>query len=691
MTLETFEQVLSHATASGSLNPAFVKFLKTTFCVPISLTGADSTVQLALHEHEAAAAGRQALLISEDAARLGIGHGSGQVRISGADIVTRLQSEADIVIALSNGLYHIAWDRVEWLKKNVAAAYARAAAEKAAAAKPAPAAPAPAPAAAAVPPPALQPLTLAPEPAVARPRPLDVAALRPNLVSHPDLGVQLFVPGAWVETRNTRSVFYVDPAGSTKVELTAPARAFMPLQEWQSQRLSQVQLDMPFLQQEGGTVNLSGMDWGDKVKATATEYVGVFPGDSEPTRMLVACFWAGGLVASVAIRARAADFEAQRPVYRWLLERVEALPASAAVQDGLPGGDYMDAGLGETADPPLFSLSTSGRIGRIRALAYATCITLPCGIAMSLGGVLAPSSPVAGMTLILFGGLLATAFSARLLALRMHDMNWSAKPLLALYAGIFIAGGMRNTVMMSVLSVIFWLMAVALFYVLPGNEDDNDYGPPTSEETTAMKILAGLFVIINLFVIYAQFTAIRSAPKAGASGPPMSQMEKDIRRMEGLDGPETPIKPLEGMRAFLPGDRSFSVSLPGEAVELPSRWNNYMAYGQGKARVYELAAGGHTYTIHALKYDEEPSDPFKIMNKLEEQLVGGDVALSAEPFGVDGRTGREVRIRQHDGKIKAVRFIVFGQRVAMVAVTVPAAEAANPKVNEVLYSLALLK
>lgn len=125
----------------------------------------------------------------------------------------------------------------------------------------------------------------------------------------------------------------------------------------------------------------------------------------------------------------------------------------------------------------------SGRIGRLRLLAYsvaASLIMIP--VLMVIGGV----SALAGSEAVLWvlGGLVYAAslvFTGLLAVLRSHDMNWSGW-----------------------LALLFLVPLVNfLFFLLPGTKGGNNFGAPPPPNTTAVKVLASLVLVIFVLGIVA--------------------------------------------------------------------------------------------------------------------------------------------------------------------------------------------
>ena len=336
MTSETFEQVLAAAQADGSYTPAWKKFIKTKFYVPVHRSVDDNPRNFTLRLSQAAGGAAPILTISEIRARVEaqyLDDIGALASLSGADVVKMLQAEAGILVALSESAFGIARERVEWLKKGLEAGQARAAA------KGQPAPPVVQPAAKPV-------VQLAAVPIAApllrrAPGPLNVAALAPRNVTIAKLGLEFFVPGSWAESRISAGMRYHDPVSGTVVEATGFHRANVSLAQFVAMRLELVRQEMRYLRQDGESTPIDGAAWRDRIKGVATEFTGTVPGDDGASRFLLACIRIDGTQVAVTIRARAQAFEDNRDVYQWMLGRVDiseaaAVDASAGVFAALP-------------------------------------------------------------------------------------------------------------------------------------------------------------------------------------------------------------------------------------------------------------------------------------------------------------------------------------------------------------------
>ena len=149
----------------------------------------------------------------------------------------------------------------------------------------------------------------------------------------------------------------------------------------------------------------------------------------------------------------------------------------------------------ETATPSAIAFSLKGRIGRLRYLAFAW----PTIVLSSLLGMLAvytdPLHKALSMVLVVVVGVLWLWMPLRLMALRVHDLNQSAKWLLALMLLPGLALAIHKPQLAVVFSGFFWVAALLLI-VLPGSEGDNDYGPPPGPNTALVTVGAVLFLAL---------------------------------------------------------------------------------------------------------------------------------------------------------------------------------------------------
>ena len=134
---------------------------------------------------------------------------------------------------------------------------------------------------------------------------------------------------------------------------------------------------------------------------------------------------------------------------------------------------------------PLDPLGFSGRIGRMRLLAWSLVLTLITWVAVLPVALALKVSYTLGFTCALALILAYLITLVRISAQRLHDLNWSAW-LLLLHL-IPVATFILSTIMI----------------LTPGTPGHNQYGPPPPPNSTAVKVLAWISIILSvvLFVV----------------------------------------------------------------------------------------------------------------------------------------------------------------------------------------------
>ncbi|NHZ81154.1 DUF805 domain-containing protein [Massilia sp. CCM 8695] len=505
--------------------------MNTQFFVPVRSTSGSAASSAELHLTDAGGDGKRSILVAEVRERVEPPHGSVLTALPGLELVRMLQPGAGIRIALSDRVFEIAGDRVEWLRKGIEASLAKAAAKAhAAASAPAPAStPAPAPAPASVPVRATEPvrapviLDKAPPARASVGRPpvaaLDIAALQPRSVVMPTIGLALFVPAAWRESSTPGGLRFQDKQGGTVLELTGSLRPNVSLTQWMSNRVGMVQQQMPYLTQDGAAYDLHGEGWGERIEGKAAEFSGTFAGDKAASRFLLACLRIEGTVVAITIHAPDASFEQNRAVYQWLLGRVNIKPVAAerysmAVVSGGASVNALEAGVysvsaasiggaggaqREAGDAPgMLGLSMKGRIGRLRAMAYSTPFIVATGVLVAAAVVVGTDASVAIYSIGALAGIATIYLSIRLMVLRMHDVNLSGKWLIGFFGAMVLMGAFDQKEFMVAASAIFWLGSMLVYCLVPGTDGENDYGDESGPDSTLVKVGAGLFILLQV-------------------------------------------------------------------------------------------------------------------------------------------------------------------------------------------------
>lgn len=662
MASDTFEQALLAAQAEGSLNAAWKAFVNTRFYVPIVHAPDLDPKKTRIHTMPGTAAGANAVLISEVRER--VADGDAVLWLNGAEIVKMLHAEAGILVALSDRAFAIAHDKVDWLRKGIEQAQARAAAKLSGttvAKAPVPPAKAPVPLAKA-PAPSVMPMPPATAPAApaapakrAKGGMLDVAALKPRPAEMADLGLTFFVPTAWREDRGAKALRFHDQAEGTRVEVSGMHRPGLQLDQWLGMRVALVEQEMRFLTQDGPAYPISGEDWRDRISGRAVEFTGTFPGETVPGRYMVACIHVDGTVVAIGFRATAEVFEQQRKLFQWLLSRVDLAGAQAlaAYRAPAPRAGAVRPDLDDLPTPGPFGLSMQGRIGRLRALAYSVPAMLPFVALAILAAVLMPKHAVLGGVMAITSVVLMFWCSLRLMVLRLHDVNLSGKWILGFVLLSGVAGAAQKPALLLGVSALFWLFMLVVYCLIPGTDGDNDYGPPPDDNTLLVKIGAAIFILVQL-------AGIAGNVKHGGVWHP--------RASDG--GAATGESADAAMVTFRAPDNSFVVDLPGVPAELPqSEWLNSQMGNVG-IRQYHLETAGHAYLIQTMNFGAVQADRYAMMNRAEQAVAGRDGTLGAsKPFLFNnGINGREVRARSADGTTRVARLVFVGSKLVVVMI-----------------------
>jgi uncharacterized membrane protein YhaH (DUF805 family) len=179
-----------------------------------------------------------------------------------------------------------------------------------------------------------------------------------------------------------------------------------------------------------------------------------------------------------------------------------------------PGRREVELDELETVTPSAFSLLFDGRIGRLRYLAYAW--PLMVWSALGILAAIVPKTPglmkARELLLIPVAVLLIVWIwmMLRLMALRLHDVNRSAKWILALLFAPGVGYLVGGPAMVPIGSSLFWIVSLLLM-LWPGSEGYNDYGPPAGSNTTLVKVGAVVILALMAFGVFANIKYMQYA------------------------------------------------------------------------------------------------------------------------------------------------------------------------------------
>lgn len=130
-------------------------------------------------------------------------------------------------------------------------------------------------------------------------------------------------------------------------------------------------------------------------------------------------------------------------------------------------------------------LTTNGRIGRLRYLAWSLSLILALTAAVILVAIGYALTPAIGYLLGAVALAGAMIVGVQIGVQRLHDIGWS--------------GWLYLLILVPYLGSVFSLVIMAW----PGSAGSNRFGAPAPENTTAVKILAGLWILVPLLGILA--------------------------------------------------------------------------------------------------------------------------------------------------------------------------------------------
>lgn len=701
---ESFEQIVEAAQSSGDFKPLWSRFVKTRFYVSIIRHAVESQTgfDLCLNQHPDKS--DKSVQLAEEKHRLPVAGSSEIINLSGADIVKRVPPGAAISLLLNQRTLEVTAARVDWLRKSLQASL-EAALKKKREAEAAHArehlgvtntssdrANSEAGSASREPMQSIQTVLsrdaqsqqpdlnkgLALEvkntvsttsnavqksglslekqamtPEAARTTSLaDISELKPREVLLESLGLEMYVPARWREVKNKKSLKFTDVETKTIVEVSGLLRKNTSLETWMAQRLPHVKQEMPYLTQVGESYAVSGTSWRGKIQAMATEYRGRIAGDEEDSIYLICCYRSAHSVLAICIRAQAQVFEAQRSVFRWLLEKVdinEPLPEfdkNGVAKNFAHNGavNYDDS---SDSAPPMFSLSFSGRLGRLRYIVYSFMAILPLFVLMIAAAVI--GKEWLDGKLVLFAMLMVVIFIMQLrpLVLRLHDLNLSGKWILApcLIPAIAAVVGRPELI---ILASVVWIVGYFATWLVPGSADTNDFGAPCPPNSKAITISAVVLIILSVIgnaSTYKAYKAKRTELEASSGSSSQSGY------------------------GFTPKDQSFSINFP-KAPREDSLTNFNKNAGLSAVEMYSLDNGAHKYLVQRMSFQTEPSEKSQVLDRISDAMMQSSRAqlISEKRLRVNGIAARELRVKIPNGSYQNYRFLFAKANLFMLMV-----------------------
>lgn len=458
---------------------------------------------------------------------------------------------------------------------------------------------------------------------------LNIGALVPRNIFNENLGLLLYVPGAWKETKNAKSLQVIDPETGTTLEATGMERTGRSLEQWSAMRVPMVAQEFPHLRQFGGSSVVNGNDWGNRIQAMVTEFRGIAPGDSEESTYLLCCVRTESILIGITINAKSRIVEKNRAVYDWIFSRVD-------VNDKAANGkvEFDNEIVDESTDRTgmvasglrLMSLSILANFVMLRFLADAHHLVIIyvglCILAMSAFGLYRIAQ---GLLVPLWGKILV-------------------------FIGLAVPG-----LNLALLFVLRWL---ARKYLRSAGYGTGLFGAseavPKSNHDLRNVLIAALILTLPLYGLI-RVSGVSGFTKAPVQAPP-----------------------------FSPADHSFQVQMPGKPVEV----NLAPVPGALDSRLYQSLDGEWTYYAGYTEYEKEPEDFAHVLDSMAQYYADraqGRI-VSERNITFDGGDGKSVKIAQSDGAIAEINYGFSGPRLYMVEVVYPAAQKDSPKIDEYFSS-----
>jgi len=136
----------------------------------------------------------------------------------------------------------------------------------------------------------------------------------------PGPGIAIHAPEAWHAGMDGDTFQLRDDAGGACLRAIGVTSSALSVREWASQRMRWLAEDMPYLRQVRAPYRLQGLDWGDRVQGIAADYRGTCPATGDYSHYLVLCMRSARSLVCLTVHAPAQVFEANEPLYRWLLQ-----------------------------------------------------------------------------------------------------------------------------------------------------------------------------------------------------------------------------------------------------------------------------------------------------------------------------------------------------------------------------------
>ncbi|MFZ6747072.1 hypothetical protein ACO0LC_27910 [Undibacterium sp. JH2W] len=476
----------------------------------------------------------------------------------------------------------------------------------------------------------------------------DIANLHPKEFRNVSLGLELYAPGNWRETKNSRSLQLHDMATGTKLKAKGFARQDVSIEKWVGMRLPMVTKEMPEMTQVAKPVAIHGENWGSRVQGIVAEYQGRLPGEDEDSHLLICCLRTDSMLISVTISAPAAVFAQNRAVYNWIFSRCDIGMAFPV----LPAGARKSGSSTNT------STSTAGSSARNQA-AQDTYDYVEIGN-------LASGMRLLNLATLIFGGMVWSVQHFHPRGLQAAVMVF---PFLALVAVMSIYGlirmyrgadwGLPFKIIIGILSFVPFVNVLAVLAInLRASSILRDQGykigllgckeaiPESNHDMSNVILLTVVLILAEIGYASYVNNHLGSAPEVA-------------------------------MTAFSPPGQHFSIDMPGKPVEqqlaAPTEVSNN--------HTYLSRSGKLQYAITYFDIADEPAEPLPFLEGIRDGIVSDlkTIVIEDKTLTREGKTGLSLKMTGK-GSLKHMQLFIDDKTVYIIEATAPVKEDSADKI-----------
>ncbi|MFZ6875909.1 hypothetical protein ACO0LF_27935 [Undibacterium sp. Di27W] len=478
----------------------------------------------------------------------------------------------------------------------------------------------------------------------------DIANLHPKEFRNVSLGLELYAPGNWRETKNSRSLQLHDMATGTKLKAKGFARQDVSIEKWVGMRLPMVTKEMPEMTQVTKPVAIRGENWGSRVQGIVAEYQGRLPGEDEDSHLLICCLRTDSMLISVTISAPAAVFAQNRAVYNWIFSRCDIGMAFPV----LPAAAHKSGARTSTGTGTSSASSSTRNPSAPHTYDYVEIGNLASGMRLLNLAMLIFAGMVWSVQHFHMRGMQAAVMVFPFLAL---VAVMSAYGLIRMYRGSgwgrpfkVIVGILAFTPFVNILAILAINLRASSILRTQGYKIGllgcKEAIPESNHDMSNVILLTVVLILAEIG--YASYTNnhLSSAPETA-------------------------------MTEFSPAGQHFSINMPGKPVEQqlaapPEVRNNH---------TYLAGSGKLQYAITYFDIADEPAEPLPFLEGIRDGIVSDLKAIIIEDKTLtrEGKKGLSLKMTGK-GSLKHMQLFIAGKTVYILEATAPVKEDSSDKI-----------